>query len=162
MEHVRKAFDEAASRYDSQRRHVIPEMEKFYSAAVWAAEWEGDKPAVLDIGAVTGFLTALLLERYPEASVTFVDFSEQMLALARERFGGRGDIQYVVGDYSKNEHGIGKYDLIRSALSIHHLSAEEKHRLYQRIFDALNQGGIFVNADQVLGNSPYIHARFME
>jgi tRNA (cmo5U34)-methyltransferase len=88
MEHVRKAFDEAASRYDSQRRHVIPEMEKFYSAAVWAAEWEEDKPAVLDIGAGTGLLTALLLDRYPKASVTLVDFSEQMLALARRGSGG--------------------------------------------------------------------------
>jgi tRNA (cmo5U34)-methyltransferase len=162
MEHVRKAFDEAASRYDSQRRHVIPEMEKFYSAAVWAAEWEEDKPAVLDIGAGTGLLTALLLDRYPKASVTLVDFSEQMLALARERFRGREDIRYVVGDYSKDEHELGKYDLICSALSIHHLSADEKHRLYRWIFDALNQGGVFVNADQVRGNSPYLNARFME
>jgi tRNA (cmo5U34)-methyltransferase len=162
MKHVRKTFDEAASRYDSQRRHVIPEMDRFYSAAVWAAEWEGDKPAVLDIGAGTGLLTALLLDRYPEASVTLVDFSEQMLALARERFRGRKDIRYVVADYSKDEHGLGKYDLICSALSIHHLSAEEKSRLYQWIFDTLNPGGVFVNADQVRGNSSYIHARFME
>lgn len=162
MEHVRRAFNEAASRYDSQRVHVIPEMEKFYSAAVWAAEWEGEEPAILDIGAGTGLLTALLLDRYPRASVTLVDFSEQMLALARERFRGRGDIRYVVGDYSKDERSPRQYDLVCSALSIHHLSSEEKHRLYQRIFDALNQGGVFVNADQVRGNSPYIHARFME
>ena len=161
MEDIRKAFDEAASRYDSQRVFIIPEIEQFYDAAVWAAECEGNRPAILDIGAGTGLLTALLLNKYPGAVITLMDCSEQMLDLARKRFAGRKNIRFIAGDYSVTDLS-GPYDLICSALSIHHLPHEEKHRLYGRIFDSLNPGGIFVNADQVLGVSPCIQKRFIE
>ena len=161
MEHIRKAFDEAASRYDSQRIYVIPEMEEFYSAAVWGADWEGTWPSMLDIGAGTGLLTTLLLNKYPEAEVTLMDFSAQMLDLARRRFHDRKNIRYITGDYNRTDLG-GPYDLVCSALSIHHLSRDDKQQLYRRIFDTLNPGGVFVNADQVLGESPRIQKRFIE
>ena len=36
MEHIKKAFDAIATEYDSQREFVIPDMQQFYSTAVWA------------------------------------------------------------------------------------------------------------------------------
>ena len=161
MEHIRKAFDEAASQYDSQRIYIIPEMEEFYNAAVWAAEWEGDRPAILDIGAGTGLLTALLLNKYTGATATLMDCSEQMLDLARKRFADRKNVRFITGDYSIADLS-GPYDLICSALSIHHLPHDEKRSLYGRINDSLNPGGVFVNADQVLGESSGIQKRFIE
>jgi tRNA (cmo5U34)-methyltransferase len=161
MEQIKRAFDEAASQYDAQRIFVIPQIEEFYNAAVWAADWEGNRPAILDIGAGTGLLADLLLTRYPFASLSLLDFSEPMLEKARERFSGRNHVRYIVADYSSADL-VGTYDLVCSALSIHHLSREDKERLYGQIFDALNPGGVFVNADQVLGKSPRIQKRFME
>ncbi len=158
---IRKAFDDAALLYDGQRKYVIPEFRAFYEAAVWAAEWPGVKPKILDIGAGTGLLTALLLEKYPEASVTLIDFSEQMLDLARKRFSGKPGTRYIVGDYSREDLG-GRYDLICSALSIHHLTHEDKKRLYRKIYNSLYPGGIFVNAEQVLGESARLQQQFME
>jgi tRNA (cmo5U34)-methyltransferase len=160
MEQVKKAFDEMASRYDAQRRWIIPEMENFYNAAVWAAECTHTQPAVLDIGAGTGLLSALILRKYPDASLTLVDLSEQMLGIARERFANRRDMRYITGDYSSVDFP-GPYDLICSALSIHHLEQAAKQRLYHKIFEALHAGGIFVNADQVLGETPAINRRYM-
>jgi len=55
----------------------------------------------------------------------------------------------------------GRYDLICSALSLHHLEQDDKRRLYKKIFDALHPGGIFVNADQVLGETPAINRHYM-
>jgi tRNA (cmo5U34)-methyltransferase len=162
MEHIKRAFDDAAFRYDAQRKFVLPGMKEFYHATVWAAAgWEGECPKILDIGAGTGLLAALLLIRYPSAPLTLIDFSEPMLEKARERFSGRKNIRYIVGDYSSADLG-GTYDLICSALSIHHLTHGDKKLLYRRIFDALNQEGVFVNADQVLGESPRIQKRFIE
>lgn len=43
-----------------------------------------------------------------------------------------------------------------SSLSIHHLSDEEKRKLYVNIFSLLNENGIFINADQVKGHTPWI------
>lgn len=161
MEHIRRAFDTTAGEYDAQRRWIIPDMDAFYSAAVWAAEWEGDVPEILDIGAGTGLLSALLLEKYPKAKLTLLDFAEQMLNVARERFAGRTDVRYIAGDYRDVDLG-GGYDLICSALSIHHLPDEEKAGLYRRIYDVLNPGGVFVNADQARGDTPAMDQRFME
>jgi tRNA (cmo5U34)-methyltransferase len=59
MEHVRKAFDAVATEYDAQREYIIPDLRQYYGAAVWAAESKED-PAILDIGAGTGLLSAML------------------------------------------------------------------------------------------------------
>ena len=160
MEQIKKAFNETASRYDAQRRWIIPEIDDYYRAAVWAAECANSHPAILDIGAGTGLLSALIIQKYPDASLTLVDLSESMLSIAKERFAGRKDIRYITGDFSSVDFA-GRYDLICSALSIHHLVQDDKRRLYKKIFDALHPGGIFVNADQVLGETPDINRRYM-
>ena len=160
LEQIKRAFDATASRYDSQRKWIIPEIDDYYSAAVWAAECKNPAPAILDIGAGTGLLSALMIQKFPDALLTLVDLSESMLSIAKERFTDRDNVRYITGDYSSVDFA-GRYDLICSALSIHHLEHEEKHRLYKKIFDSLNPGGMFVNADQVLGETADINRRYM-
>jgi tRNA (cmo5U34)-methyltransferase len=65
MEHIRQAFNKFAQDYDSQREYIIPEMRRYYGAAVWAMETKGSEPAILDVGAGTGLLSAFLLEKFP-------------------------------------------------------------------------------------------------
>ena len=38
MEHIRQAFNRFAQDYDSQREYVIPDLQRYYGAAVWAME----------------------------------------------------------------------------------------------------------------------------
>jgi tRNA (cmo5U34)-methyltransferase len=161
MEHIRQAFNMFAQDYDAQREHIIPEMRQFYGAAVWALETGTPKPAILDVGAGTGLLSAFLLEKFPDARLTLMDISENMLDLARRRFATRPDTEYILCDYSRSEIG-GPYDLVCSALSIHHLSPEDKGRLFSRIWMALKPGGLFVNADQADGDTPYFTRRFLD
>jgi tRNA (cmo5U34)-methyltransferase len=161
MDHIRNAFNAIASHYDAQRQWVIPELDRFYRAAVLAADWPGSSPAILDIGAGTGLLSAALLQRYPDATLTLLDISEQMLDVARKRFAGNAHVRYITGDYSVRDPG-GRYDLICSALSIHHLTHEDKHGLYQRMYNALNPGGVFVNADQAEGETPALERMYMQ
>jgi len=160
MEHIRQAFNRFAQEYDLQREYIIPEMRQFYGAAVWAAESGEAEPAILDIGAGTGLLSAYLLEKFPGARLTLVDIAEKMLEMARQRFAGREHTRFVVGDYSAGLPA-GPYDLACSALSIHHLAAEEKRLLFRRIFSVLKPGGIFVNADQAEGETPYFRERYL-
>ena len=161
MDHIRKAFDEIATGYDAQREFIIPDLRQFYGALVWAAESPSVSPEILDVGAGTGLLSALLLEKYPRATITLLDISEKMLAVARERFSGSKNVVFRTGDYSRVDLG-GPYDLVCSALSIHHLEPEDKRRLFGRIFSVLAPGGVFANADQAEGESPYFTGKFRE
>jgi len=161
MEHIKNAFDNIAAEYDSQRQYVIPEMDEYYGAAVWAAESPEQSPAILDIGAGTGLLSALMLQKFPGATLTLMDISENMLAVARQRFSGRKNIRYMANDYSKAELD-GPYDIVCSALSIHHLAPEDKHSLFGKIFSALKPGGMFINADQADGETTYFRKKFLD
>ncbi|MCK9579930.1 MAG: class I SAM-dependent methyltransferase [Methanoregula sp.] len=161
MEHIRQAFNKFAQDYDSQREYVIPDLQPYYGAAVWAMESATPAPFILDVGAGTGLLSAFLLEKFPDARLTLMDISENMLDLAKKRFSSRPGTEYIICDYSRSELG-GPYDIICSALSIHHLETEDKRRLFLRIYTALKPGGMFVNADQADGETPYFRERYLD
>ncbi|GAB7388612.1 class I SAM-dependent methyltransferase [Bacillaceae bacterium] len=152
---VREKFDEIARRYDEQRRKLIPCFDDFYQIPVSVASVDTDAPNILDIGAGTGLFSSFMLQRYPRAKVTLIDLSENMLAIAKERFRRRSNVRYITGDYTKYKFG-GTFDLVISSLSIHHLTDEEKRDLYRYVFSIMNENGIFLNADQVLGSTPYL------
>jgi tRNA (cmo5U34)-methyltransferase len=161
MEHIRNAFNAFAAEYDAQREHVIPDLKGFYGAAAWAAECGTAAPSILDIGAGTGLLSAFMLQKFPRADLTLIDIAENMLDVARQRFAEQNNVRYVVCDYSTAELG-GPYDIICSALSIHHLETGDKRRLFGRIFSALKPGGMFVNADQADGETPYFRQKYLD
>jgi tRNA (cmo5U34)-methyltransferase len=153
---LKESFDAIAAGYDAQRKWIIPGFEEFYAAAVMAATVPGRDPSILDIGAGTGLLSSMLLEVYPGATLTLMDLSDRMLDVARRRFEGLEGVRFIAADYRERDLG-GPFDIICSALSIHHLERHEKRELYRRIFAALGEGGIFVNADEVAGETDTIH-----
>lgn len=161
MEHIRDAFDTVAQEYDAQRVHIIPDLQQYYGAAVWAAAAKDNNPEILDIGAGTGLMSALVLEKFPGATLTLLDISENMLAVARRRFSHRDNIRYVVSDYSRSSLG-GPYDLVISALSIHHLARDDKRQLFHGIFAALKPCGMFINADQAEGETPLFRQMYLD
>jgi tRNA (cmo5U34)-methyltransferase len=74
------------------------------------------------------------------------------MEVAKKRFQGLPNFNYIIADYSK-DIPRGNFDLISSALSIHHLSEDKKFNLYKKIFEKLPSHGYFVNFDQFNGNS---------
>lgn len=161
-EAVRKSFDEAAQSYDGQRRQLIPCFDDFYGTAALLVRTDRPSPSILDLGAGTGLLTAWIAARVPQARFTLMDFSESMLRQAQARFAGMEErMRYVQRDYAAEPLG-GKYDYIVSSLSIHHLTHEAKRALFRKIADALTDGGVFINADQVAGESPFYDAYYRE
>ncbi|MGN1124419.1 MAG: class I SAM-dependent methyltransferase, partial [Eubacterium sp.] len=70
----------------------------------------------------------------------------EMLNMAKERFSDVLNVDYATDDYNK-ELPNGNFDTVISALSIHHLDNTEKQSLFNRVFDTLPKGGVFVNYD---------------
>jgi tRNA (cmo5U34)-methyltransferase len=156
-------FDQAAAGYDALRRRLIPCFDPFYQATLDLIKehWPTGRSRVdvLDLGAGTGLLSAFVFARHPEARIRLIDASEAMLEQARRRFAGRHDAEYRRADLVRDALG-GPWDLVVSALAIHHLEDAAKRDLFKRIHRALASGGLFVNAEQVLGPTPAIEARY--
>lgn len=160
---IQSCFDAVASRYDASRRLLIPCFDDFYGVAASLLPFANQEAiTVLDLGAGTGLFTALLAESFPQATFTLVDVAGKMLAEARQRLATRGPrCTFLTADY-RNHEFPERYDAIVSALSIHHLEPEEKSTLFGNVYRWLRPGGIFVNADQVAGETPAIDRRYRE
>lgn len=160
---VRTAFNAYADRYDATRRQLIPCFDDFYGVAIDLPPFAPEQAIqVLDLGAGTGLLAAGILARWPNAHVTLMDVAEQMLAQAKTRLADRSArVEFRVGDVAA-EPFTGCYDAIVSALAIHHLEAAEKQALFVKAYRHLKPSGVFINADQVLGASPAIEARYRQ
>jgi len=154
MTDIKEQFNSVSKKYDSQRKFLIPCLDDFYSACIPIIAQLPTAKHVLDIGAGTGLFTQYIYQQRSDLHFTLTDISTDMLTVAKERFAGLDN--FIFGDYDFLAGPIsGKYDLIISALAIHHLENEQKAILYGYVFDALNDGGIFINADQVEGRSPW-------
>jgi len=158
---VKKLFDAGAEGYDRQRRQLIPCFDDFYGMALSLVETDIPSPRILDLGAGTGLFANFVLQKYLEAKLTLIDFSDKMLEGAKQRFGQTANVQYIAADYSKYNF-TESYDVVISSLSIHHLIHEEKKNLFASLFHALRPGGIFVNADQVRGRTPQTDAYYKQ
>ena len=155
---VQHAFDLAAEDYDRTRRRLVPGFDDFYRAAIDLIQFPRESSLkVLDLGAGTGLMAAFIAYSFPNARITMVDISNEMLERARARFELAGPrFRFEVSDYGVDRIQE-KYDAIVSALSIHHLSDEQKRALFKRIHGALNDDGVFVNAEQFRCATPERH-----
>lgn len=103
---------------------------------------------VIDLGAGTGLELIYFFEKYPNARVTAVDITKEMLDKIKERdFADKVDI--VCADFFEYDFGKDN-DVIMSTSALHHFFYDEKKRLYQKIYDSLREGGLFINSDLIV------------
>ena len=148
MTNIEEQFNLIAKKYDQNRRKFIPCFDDYYKSTTKMILSNTDLPKrILDLGAGTGLLTYYWFKECKTADYVLVDIADEMLNVSRERFAGLENIHHEILDYTK-QLPEGKFDTIISALSIHHLDEDQKVNLFQRIYEKLPVGGIFVNYDQ--------------
>lgn len=159
---VKALFDAGATHYDENRRKVIFCFDSFYATLLDLVPFDKEERfSFLDLGAGTGLVSSLILERFPRAEGSLLDISENMLEKARLRFSGNGRITFYVRDYEKQPLP-GGYPLVVSAMSIHHLSDLAKRLLVRKIFDTLAPGGMFIHAELTLGATEKTEAVYQQ
>jgi tRNA threonylcarbamoyl adenosine modification protein (Sua5/YciO/YrdC/YwlC family) len=107
---------------------------------------------MLELGTGTGETARRLLERHPGAELVGIDENPAMLEAARSRLPAERVSLHV----SRLEDPLpaGPFDLVASALCVHHLRGPAKRDLFGRVIAALAPGGRFVLADLVVPADP--------
>lgn len=101
---------------------------------------------ILELGIGTGETTRRVLERHPDAQLTAIDSSPEMLERARQAFPD-ADLQLA---RLEDPLPPGPFELVVSALAVHHLDGAGKRDLFRRIAEVLQPAGRFVLADVVV------------
>lgn len=162
LDKVKNHFENEAKEFDRIILALIPYYPEMIQTLVDAIPFSGPESLrVIDLGCGTGTVAAQILEAFPNAQVTCIDIAENMIAIARTKLAAYPLVNYAVADFNEFEFS-GKHDVIVSSLALHHLPTDEnKKRLYRRIYDSLDSGGIFYNADVVLGSNEFLKALYL-
>jgi tRNA (cmo5U34)-methyltransferase len=128
-------------------RAEVPDYDRIQDELVRATDGI-DARRVLELGTGSGVTSRRVLARHPHAHLTGVDSSEHMLAAA-DLPGADLRLQDL-----RDPLPEGPFDLVFSALAIHHLDAAAKADLFARVAAVLAPGGRFVMADVIVPEDP--------
>ena len=107
---------------------------------------------ILELGCGTGITTGALLQKFPNAEITGVDYAEEMLMLCRKKF---SKITLLQGDFNQSESfasfpegknitlTLASYDFIFSSGAVSEYGDLQK--VLPLVNELLKEKGIFVN-----------------
>jgi tRNA (cmo5U34)-methyltransferase len=119
-----------------------PELQEQTAAATQGVSAQ----AILELGIGTGETAKRVLAAHPGANLTAVDSSKEMLERARGVV-PQADLRLA---RLEDELPAGPFDLVVSALAVHHLDGPGKRDLFRRVANVLAPGGMVVLADVIV------------
>jgi L-threonylcarbamoyladenylate synthase len=136
--------------YEREIRSEVPSYDRLQRELVGASGPGARR--ILELGTGTGVTAALLLTQHPGAWLVGIDSSAEMLGVAREVL----PPERVELRVAKLEAELppGPFDLVASALAVHHLDDAHKAALFRRVREVLAPGGRFALADVVVPADP--------
>ena len=143
-------FLHAPERYLELIRDGVPLYDRFEDEVVRATA-DLAVTRILDLGTGTGETSRRCLEAHPEARVVALDASQDMLDVAATVLDDRAQLRRGRLEDPLPE---GPFELVVSALAVHHLDGPGKADLFRRVQDRLPPGGRFVLADMVIPPAP--------
>lgn len=131
--------------YLAMMREAVPGYDRLEDETL-AATGVGAK-SVLELGTGTGETARRVLDRHPDARLIGIDASPGMVEVARASLPS-DRVELLVGRL-EDPLPEGSFDLVVSALAVHHLEGTGKAELFRRIAGRLDPAGRFVLADVV-------------
>jgi tRNA (cmo5U34)-methyltransferase len=112
-----------------------------------------DVARILELGTGTGETARRALAMYPNARLTGIDVSDEMLDAARQILRPEQVDDLIVRGIEEPLPD-GPFDLALSALTVHHLDGAGKVRLFGGLARCLRVGGRFVMGDVIVPADP--------
>ena len=143
-------YDFTPESYLAMMREAVPGYDLLEDETV-AATGEGAR-SVLELGTGTGETARRVLDRHPDAHLIGIDASPGMVNTARTNL--PSDRVTLRIAQLQDPLPDGPFDVVVSALAVHHLEGSGKAELFRRVARTLQPGGRFVLADVVEPVSP--------
>ena len=103
---------------------------------------------ILDLGCGTGLELDKIWQKNPDIEVIGVDLCQSMLDKLLEKHSDKR-LTIVCQDYFRYDFGCDKWDAVISFESLHHFLPERKKDLYQKVYNGLKNGGMFILGDYI-------------
>lgn len=161
LDAVREQFEQRVFDYDGLIPCLIPRYREQHDLILQLIPFETNAHIkVLDLGAGTGILSALILQAFPQANVLAFDIAEKMLKVCQTNLSAYQErLTLQQGNFAEDDFGNG-YDLVVSGLAIHHLDSAGKQTLFKKLFQSMNSGGILLIRDIVTAATPRLTEQY--
>lgn len=104
---------------------------------------------VVDLGSGPGTYLQVFLEAFPHARGTWIDTSNAMLEVAKERLSSFAErVDFVVSDAETlTPRDVGSSEVFLTSRTVHHFSQQAIRDFYRLTASSLTEGGFFFNLD---------------
>lgn len=159
-EKMKNHFNSKEVDYDVCAENVVPRNEELHDVIVDTIHFDrNSRIKILDLGIGTGLGAWKILREFPNASLTGIDFSSKMLNRCRERLSVfKKRVTLIESDFNKIDFPE-KYDVIVSAVAVHNSKPEQQAELIQKVYESLNNDGIFINGDFIKSSTEHINIK---
>ena len=139
-----------SARLNGYDEHMINNVDGCKDGYVKLAELiPNDINKLLDLGCGTGLELERIFENNPDVHVTGIDLTQEMLDRLQEKYSDK-NIELICSSYLGYDFGIETYDVAISFETMHHLTYDEKIRLYSGILRSLKPGGKYIECDYMV------------
>ncbi|MFX1340128.1 MAG: methyltransferase domain-containing protein [Promethearchaeota archaeon] len=163
MEQIKDTFENVAKEFDDVIVKLVPFYKEMVSDLILVIPFEKNENIdVIDLGCGTGTLSLRIREVFPNAKITCMDMTKNMLEMAKLKLSKYENIEFILENFYTFNFNK-KYNVVISSFALHHLiTAQDKKNFYQKIYNSLKIGGCFYNLDIIIGSNDEIQKFYMK
>jgi tRNA (cmo5U34)-methyltransferase len=134
--------------FEFMQKLGVPQKDEMLKFMINVLSLKKVRPRFLEIGGGLGAFTKMILKKYPQANLVFLDGSPDMLFNAKRRLNKhRNQITFIqrdINDPDWHKEIQGSFDAVVSSWCLHYLSDARQEPFFKEIFHLLRPNGIFL------------------
>jgi ubiquinone/menaquinone biosynthesis C-methylase UbiE len=138
------------SEYDDIEKKCLPNLEAFFGTVLGFINPSDKK--ILELASGTGFLTEMIVQKFPYSEITCVDCDSGMINVAKSK-PELSEVNFVVGDMRDYEGR--NFDAVIITQALLFIKDSERKSFFDNILGMLNKGGRFIAGDMFAPESDF-------